>query len=406
MTNKKHKHFNEQAMEFEAASLYEVTQANFALEDEFSDLAFYMLEQQKVINLGDFNKYRESFKEEFHTDDNGAVAAFVLRSLYMLTLQKQENPLPFGMPTMFDFIRVMMPQIAVYRNSFKKNCAFYKLNIPNETASDGWHYSIETYDKGFLLGTNTAEEYDYVSRDCYMLAADDIKFGVLAKDGSDCMYDAGPDYMNEINKMFEFTYPAKRSLVLGLKTGALVVELLKHESATVTVVEQDNTLIEFFKNNILSKLKNKNVKFVNNDPIRYIKQISNFSKYDQIYVDCYNHAYEPGALEKFKEIKKVEGVNADVIFSYYSESVFFSIIKSYLSGLIIGYVSDEDIEDEDDFDGFEENDSGLKDMLLPDTPPDWIVDMFFKHDFKRYGDILSCLKFDNINEALYELAFD
>lgn len=120
-------------------------------------------------------------------------------------------------------------------------------------------------------------------------------------------------------------------LTLGLKLGYFVyLAGLKDDVSKITIVEEDNDIIEFFNQHILtqfdSKTKNK-IKIINKNPIEYMNSIDD-GEYDYCFVNLWDSQDE---LVDYCKLKKIHNKFTNMQMDYYKEIQLISELYELVS---------------------------------------------------------------------------
>lgn len=119
-------------------------------------------------------------------------------------------------------------------------------------------------------------------------------------------------------------------LVLGLGLGYYPYMCLKNKNVkTITIVEKDKKIIDFYNNN-LSLLNNKKIKIIFQDAIEFLKTSKNC--YDFCFADLWHDALDGSLL--YVELKKIEKLHKKTIFKYWIENTIKSFIRRCAISLI------------------------------------------------------------------------
>jgi predicted membrane-bound spermidine synthase len=121
-------------------------------------------------------------------------------------------------------------------------------------------------------------------------------------------------YVNQIDRRFEYTKERKHALLLGLGGGA-VANVLEKKNFAVTAVELDQRIIEVARSWFGVSEK---VKIINDDARHAIERMH--TKYDLIVVDLFNGEVTPSHVLSKESITKMQGLLTDtgnIIFNTY-----------------------------------------------------------------------------------------
>lgn len=114
-------------------------------------------------------------------------------------------------------------------------------------------------------------------------------------------------------------------LVLGLGMGyfAFMVSL-KKDVNSITIIENNKDLINFFMNHLLPQFKNKNkINIIYGDALLYLNNKN--LNYHYVFLDTYHNAFD--GIKHYLKIKQFENLYPNTIFLYWIEETLISLLR-------------------------------------------------------------------------------
>lgn len=158
---------------------------------------------------------------------------------------------------------------------------------------------------------------------------------------------------NEIETMEKSINEAKGNiLVFGLGLGYYqYMTSLKEEVKSITIIENNQKIIDIFNTCILPQFTNKNkIKIIKDDAFNYINKCDK-NEFDFIFVDFWHNPND--GLETYLYFKKLENTFNNTIFSYWLEEGILALLRRSLISLI-----------EEELDGSSDIDYKIQDTLF------------------------------------------
>ncbi len=191
----------------------------------------------------------------------------------------------------------------------------YFMFIYDEINVDKNNYYIETYNIGYFKNT-----FKYLS---------------LSKNNVTWM----STIPHEINTMKDDIKKVKGNvLVLGLGIGYFTYLINnKKDVKSITILENDQEIIEIFKKHILTKFKDTTkINIIKCDALTYLKT-NDLSIYDYVYVDLYHDAND--GIKFYSIIKNIEKeYDTKPIFLYWIETNILCLVRRIVLDIISDYL--------------------------------------------------------------------
>lgn len=116
-------------------------------------------------------------------------------------------------------------------------------------------------------------------------------------------------------------------LSYGLGLGYFTyIASLKGDITSVTTLEEDESLIELFNENVSSFIPNTKITIIKDNLFNHLNDSSN--KYDFAYINLSNDINK--ALKEYIAIKKIENSHKDITFFYHNENEILALLRRYL----------------------------------------------------------------------------
>lgn len=323
--------------------------------------------------------------------------AFALLVFYLLgSHYTQKN---FNCQFAGDFLnRYMNNSILVSPHSIKNEDAWFKnIKITSNKKYGDWRYEDSVYSKGEFF-INECSDSDYIGkRNNIGIAIGDIHCVMAFNNNYEFSYEVTPFTINESSYGVEDA--TGNVIVLGLKAGYFSYMVSEKDNVkSVTIIEKDKDLIKLFEDNILPQFNHiEKIKIINENPISYMNNSRNWEDVDYVWCDTYVKG-EFG-IEDYQSFKQIE-VNSKLKFGYFDEFTILYEIKEYISCELASQVMcDDDMEDDDDFQGFGDE----TDYLDTDsTNMSYVAKKIENISLKEDSDVVKLLTSINLRKILSE----
>lgn len=316
-------------------------------------------------------------------------AAKALYFMYKTGIFFETDSDGFGVPGVFDFIRIMLPITTVVRNGYLKDKVYGKLVFGKENV-DGFIMTEAMRGSGIATYSEEATDYGYIARTNISIPKGDIVMPALFNGEEKIAYIVTPSYVEHVEKLMDGV--SGNVLLIGLGAGYMATELCARFKCKVTVLEKNPGIIAYFEKYIKNQIPyGDNIEVLSED---YLEYMGKYLKgiYDYIIVDIKDFILNETAesidayvkMRKAAAKQKKNGI--DVRFAYNSRII--KQVKDEYCKILAKHFNDI-MEIEEDFEGFGEDEFGGFSELLKE--------ILKKVELKEYGDVASFLSFENLD---------
>lgn len=299
--------------------LVENNNLNYAL----SEMFLYAIGNREILSKEEI----EFVAKKYNVDINDLVLKY-LCDFWEIDPENDEND--------FIYQTYIAPNIFLADIEKFKSNPYYKSIKPVETKYKGYSLTYDHYAPYELFAYDDIEvDSNYIEHSKLSYFYDEYKF--LAINYNDVTWMSVTP--NEIKTMESAIKKAHGDIIVfGLGLGYFAyMASLKLEVKNITIIENDENIINLFINNLLPLFENKaKIKIINNDALKVIKQPL---KYDFAFVDLWHNAED--GIDLYFAFKKEEKNHPNVEFSYWLERSFYALLRRAFIELLSEQISDE-----------------------------------------------------------------
>lgn len=200
---------------------------------------------------------------------------------------------------------------------------YYKTINIKEVQKDEWQIAYLEYKayQGFLCDELIIDNKYYQEHTPLGFFESDFKYlAVIQKD--DIWMSVIPHEINTMKQAINNAFG--NVLVLGLGLGYYAFHVSnKKDVKKVTIIENDQNVINLFQEYILPKFPNKNkIEIVYEDAFKYLDV---HHDYDYVFADIWHNVHD--GLSLYLKIKKYEAKNPKVVFDYWIEKSILAMLR-------------------------------------------------------------------------------
>ena len=237
---------------------------------------------------------------------------------------------------------ILLDNAKYLNNPYYKNIKIKNLKNKNLTLE---YDTIKSNEAFIYKPIKTNENNYYIEINHLGYFNEDFKY-IALKENDITWMSITPHEIESMKKDIDFATGNVLQVGLGLGYFTYMVSL-KEDVKSITVIENNQDIIDLFTKNILSQFKYKNkITIINIDAIKHFNKMK--TSYDYIFIDTYHNAVD--GLEMYLRSKHLE---KETLFSFWIEEEILALLRRYMISLIeeeINGSKDEDYKKIDSFD--------------------------------------------------------